>query len=89
MIYKNMLYVWLGCKLHTAWSAAWSNLNMKWEEVDASCGEKGDRNLFPEGEDHGKHIQLICEQNVQPPGCFCVLDFSGITEHHWFDLCGK
>jgi hypothetical protein len=29
-----------GCKVHTAWSAAWSNLNMKSEEVDASCGGK-------------------------------------------------
>jgi hypothetical protein len=34
---------------------------MKSEEVDASFGEKGDRKLFPEGEDHGKHIQVICE----------------------------
>jgi hypothetical protein len=50
-----------GCKVHTAWSAAWSNLNMKSEEVDASCGGKGDRKLFREREDHGKHIQVICE----------------------------
>jgi len=35
--------------VHTAWSAAWSNLNMKSEEVDASCGGKGDRKLFRDG----------------------------------------
>jgi len=46
--------------VHTAWSAAWSNLNMKSEEVDASCGGKGGRKLFREREDHGKHIQVIC-----------------------------
>ncbi len=45
--------------MHTAWSAAWSNLNMKSEEMDASCGGKGDRKLFREREDHGKHIQVI------------------------------
>jgi hypothetical protein len=54
--------------VHTAWSAACSNLNIKPEEVDASCGGKGDRKLFSEGEDHGKHIQVICEFNVQRPG---------------------
>jgi hypothetical protein len=31
---------------------------MKSEEVDASCGEKGHRKLFHEGEDRGKHIQV-------------------------------
>jgi len=61
MIYNNMLYVWLGYKVHTALSAAWSNLNMKSEEVDATCGGKGDRKLFREREDHGKHVQVICE----------------------------
>jgi len=34
---------------------------MKSEKVDASCGEKGDRQIFREGEDRGKHIQVICE----------------------------
>ncbi|CAK9196084.1 unnamed protein product [Sphagnum jensenii] len=47
------------CKVHTAWSAAWSNLNMKSEEMDASCGGKGDRKLFREREDHGKQIQVF------------------------------
>jgi hypothetical protein len=47
--------------VHTAWSAAWSNLNMKSEEVDATCGGKGDRKLLREGEDPGKQIQVICE----------------------------
>ncbi|CAK9196045.1 unnamed protein product [Sphagnum troendelagicum] len=47
------------CKVHTAWSAAWSNLNMKSEEMDVSCGGKGDRKLFREREDHGKHIQVF------------------------------
>jgi hypothetical protein len=37
-----------GCKVHTACSAAWSNLNVKSEDVDASCGGKGDRKLFRE-----------------------------------------
>jgi hypothetical protein len=55
---------------------------MKSEEVDASCGGKGDRKLFREREDHGKHIQVICESTVQRPGCLRVLDFSVITEHH-------
>ncbi len=42
---------------------------MKSEEVDASCGGKGDRKLFREREDRGKHIQAICGKNVQRPGC--------------------
>ncbi|KAH8949255.1 hypothetical protein BDL97_10G022800 [Sphagnum fallax] len=48
-----------GCKVHTAWSVAWSNLNMKSEEVDATCGGKGDRKLLREGEDPGKQIQVF------------------------------
>jgi hypothetical protein len=48
-----------GCKVHTALSAAWSNLNMKSEEVDASCGGKGDRKLSRERGDPGKHIQVF------------------------------
>ncbi len=47
--------------MHTAWSTAWSNLNMKSKEVDASCGGKGDRKLFGEREKDGKHIQVVCE----------------------------
>ncbi len=47
--------------MHAAWSVAWSNLNMKSEEVDASCGGKGDRKLFLERENRDKHIQVICE----------------------------
>jgi len=34
---------------------------MKSEEVDASCGGKGDRKLLREREDRAKHIQVICE----------------------------
>ncbi len=47
--------------MHTACRAECSNLNMESEEVDASCGGKGDRKLFGEREDDGKHIQVICE----------------------------
>ncbi len=47
--------------MQTDWSAAWSNVKMKSEEVDASCGGRGDRKLFGEREDDGKHIQVICE----------------------------
>ncbi len=46
--------------MHTALSAAWTNLNMKSEE-DASCGGKGDRKLFREREGHGKHVQVLWE----------------------------
>jgi hypothetical protein len=35
--------------MHTALSAAWSNLNMKSEEVDASCGEKAIESYFVNG----------------------------------------